>query len=489
MLEAVCILLNQKPDWETAKRVMSDVQFLQRLLHFDKDKIDPVGLEKVRTYTEEPHFQPSLVARVSVAAKSLCMWVRAIVTYSDVVKLVAPREERLHEAAQACDNAMRQLQLKKDKLNVIEEEMAALEFRLEQAQSERDQLVEEMSQTEARLGRATELTNRLTEEEARWSRQSADIETEMSRLVSTVFLASAYVAYCGPFTANFRASLCLGWRKLLKAANLPEPDDPFTLQKHISDHVTVLKWLKDGLPSDQVSIENAVIMDNADSCPLLIDPHGQATVWLRNSHSELDMRIAKGSVEAILPTLKHCLQQGLLFVLEGIGDTLEAVLEPLFLKQTFKDPSGRQLIKIAGQEYEYSEYFSLVVTTARSKPQFGADVFIRMNVINFSVTRKGLEEQLMSFAVRVEKPSLEAKRDQLVREIAEDKIDLLDVEDRIIRIMSTTDETLLDDEGLVTALVESKEAFAHLRENLRQNKITEHEIDEARDIFQEFAQR
>ena len=95
----------------------------------------------------------------------------------------------------------------------------------------------------------------------------------------------------------------------------------------------------------------------------------------------------------------------------------------------------------------------------------------------------------MSFAVRVEKPSLEAKRDQLVREIAEDKIDLLDVEDRIIRIMSTTDETLLDDEGLVTALVESKEAFAHLRENLRQNKITEHEIDEARDIFQEFAQR
>jgi dynein heavy chain len=147
----VCILLGQKPDWETAKRVMSDVQFLQRLLHFDKDKIEPAALEKVRSYTEEAHFQPTLVARVSVAAKSLCMWVRAIVTYSDVAKLVAPREERLQEAAQACDNAMRQLQLKKDKLNVIEEEMAALEFRLEQAQSERDALIEEMSQTEARL--------------------------------------------------------------------------------------------------------------------------------------------------------------------------------------------------------------------------------------------------------------------------------------------------------------------------------------------------
>jgi dynein heavy chain len=161
-------------------------------------------------------------------------------------------------------------------------------------------------------------------------------------------------------------------------------------------------------------------------------------VWLRNSHSELDMRMEKGPLDAILPTLKHCLEQGLLFVLEGIGDTLEAVLEPLFLKQTYKDASDRTLVRIAGHEYEYSEYFSMIVTTAESKPQFGADVFIRMNVINFSVTRKGLEEQLMSFAVRVEKPTLEAKRDQLVREIAEDKIDLLDVEDRFTHARTHT---------------------------------------------------
>jgi len=49
VLEAVCILLNKDTDWDTAKSVMSQSNFLDLLLNYDRDNIDPKLIKKVRT--------------------------------------------------------------------------------------------------------------------------------------------------------------------------------------------------------------------------------------------------------------------------------------------------------------------------------------------------------------------------------------------------------------------------------------------------------
>jgi hypothetical protein len=38
-MEAVCILKQEKPDWDTAKKVLSDPSFMRSLEEFDKDNI------------------------------------------------------------------------------------------------------------------------------------------------------------------------------------------------------------------------------------------------------------------------------------------------------------------------------------------------------------------------------------------------------------------------------------------------------------------
>lgn len=43
-------------------------------------------------------FTPAVVEKVSKAAKSLCMWVRAMDVYSEVYKQVAPKKQKLQEA-------------------------------------------------------------------------------------------------------------------------------------------------------------------------------------------------------------------------------------------------------------------------------------------------------------------------------------------------------------------------------------------------------
>ena len=47
-------------------------------MNFDKDNISDRVLKKIGQYCAQPDFQPDIIGRVSLAAKSLCMWVRAM---------------------------------------------------------------------------------------------------------------------------------------------------------------------------------------------------------------------------------------------------------------------------------------------------------------------------------------------------------------------------------------------------------------------------
>ena len=51
-MEAVCILNQQKPDWDTAKKMLGDSNFMKSLMEFDKDNIPEAVIKKLKKYTE-----------------------------------------------------------------------------------------------------------------------------------------------------------------------------------------------------------------------------------------------------------------------------------------------------------------------------------------------------------------------------------------------------------------------------------------------------
>lgn len=52
-----------------------------------------------------------------------------------------------------------------------------------------------------------------------------------------------------------------------------------------------LKWVSEGLSSDQLSLENAVVILEAWLHPLLIDPNGMATIWLKNHFADKNLEV------------------------------------------------------------------------------------------------------------------------------------------------------------------------------------------------------
>jgi len=93
-----------------------DPNFIKQLVYFDKDNISDRVLKKIGTYVVQSDFQPDIVGRVALAAKSLCMWVRAMELYGRIYRVVEPKRQRLYAAEATLNEKQAQLQEAMDKL-------------------------------------------------------------------------------------------------------------------------------------------------------------------------------------------------------------------------------------------------------------------------------------------------------------------------------------------------------------------------------------
>lgn len=90
-----------------------------------------------------------------------------------------------------------------------------------------------------------------------------------------MFIAAACVAYYGAFTSLYRVQLIDLWTN--KCAELEIPcSGEFSLVKVLADPFEIRQWNTEGLPRDQLSTENAILVTRGRRWPLMIDPQDQA---------------------------------------------------------------------------------------------------------------------------------------------------------------------------------------------------------------------
>jgi len=136
------------------------------------------------------------------------------------------------------------------------------------------------------------------------------------------------------------------------------------------------------LPSDNFSVENAIIIIKTRRWPLCIDPQGQANKWIKNMEKTKKLVIIKLSDESFLRTLENSIQFGKPVLLENVGQALDPVLTPILLKQTFQKRST-VYIKLGDQTLEYSAGFSLYITTKLRNPHYLSELSTKVTLLNF----------------------------------------------------------------------------------------------------------
>ncbi|CAL8330997.1 unnamed protein product [Merluccius merluccius] len=487
VMEAVGILLNAKPDWQGAKQLLGDSNFLKRLMDYDKDNIKPQILQKLQKYVNNPDFIPEKVEKVSKACKSMCMWVRAMDLYSRVLKEVGPKRKKLAAAQAELDETMATLQEKQAQLQAVEDQIRVLREQFDHSIAEKDELAKTMALTEARLGRSGKLTAALGDEQARWAESIALFEQEIHNVVGNVFIAAACVAYYGAFTSHYRQLLIDQWMQRCQELSIPISAS-FSLTNILGDPYVIRQWNTEGLPRDTVSTENGILVTRGRRWPLMIDPQDQANRWIRSKETKHGLKVIKLTDVGFLRTLENAISMGMPVLLEELNETIDPALEPILLKQTFV-AGGRTLIRLGDSDIDYDKNFRFYMTTKMANPHYLPEVCIKVTIINFTVTKSGLEDQLLSDVVRLERPDLEEQRNQLIVRINADRNQLKDIEDRILKLLFASEGNILDNEELVVTLQESKVTSETIKHRLEEAETTEQMINAARERYRPVATR
>ena len=71
---------------------------------------------------------------------------------------------------------------------------------------------------------------------------------------------------------------------------------------------------------------------------------------------------------------------------------------------------------LGDKEVDYDPNFRLYLNTKLANPKYTPNVFGKSMVINYTVTLKGLEDQLLSVIVKFERKELEEQRERLIQE-------------------------------------------------------------------------
>lgn len=303
VLEAVCILLGAKPDWNSAKTLMADTNFIKRLQEYDKEHIPEDRLKKIKPYIEDKNFDPNAVAKQSTTAKSICLWVRAIDNFATVYRDVEPKIRKRQNAEQDLKFVMKVLKQKQGELAEVEAKIEELKATLNEKEKEMKILQDNQDLTAARLNRASRLTSALTDEEVRWKESVEELTKELWAVPGDVLVASACVAYLGAFPIQYRKHLITNWVDKCKMLDIPSGNE-FNLVKILGEPYTIRVWNVHGLPRDEVSVENGIIVTQASRWPLMIDPQEQANRWIRSMEQENDLKLAKMTDPNLMRTLE-----------------------------------------------------------------------------------------------------------------------------------------------------------------------------------------
>ena len=487
VMEAICILFNVRPDWANSKQLLGDSGFLKRMFEYEKDKIPESTLRKLKKYIENPKFVPEIVEKTSRACKSMCMWVRALDFYAKVFKTVEPKRARLKAAQADLDVVQAQLAEKQRALAQVEAKIAELKATYDRSVSEKEKLTADIGTTQSRLTRASKLTTALADEQERWQESVIQFEREIGNVVGNVFVAAACVAYYGAFTSQYRSELVTRWMNRCREIGVPVSDD-FSLVGTLADSYQIRQWNADGLPRDTVSTENAVLVTRGKRWPLMIDPQEQANRWIRAMEMKNGLKVIKLSNPNYLRTLENAIRIGMPVLLEDVEESLDPSLEPVLLRQTFMQ-GGRLLIRLGDSDIDYDKNFRFYMTTKMANPHYLPEVCIKVTIINFTVTKSGLEDQLLSDVVRLERPDLEEQRNELIVKINADKMELKKAEDKILKLLFHSQGNILDDEILIQTLNDSKKKSQEISVRLKEAEETEAKITTAREKYRPVATR
>ncbi|KAE9115561.1 Cytoplasmic dynein 2 heavy chain 1 [Phytophthora fragariae] len=494
VLSAVLMLLGiQDTSWNSMKKFLGNRGVKDEILNYDAHRITPEISKTVTKLVKSKNssFDHETIYRVSVAAAPLATWVKANLKYSMVLNKIEPLENDLAEAKRSLEASQQRLLQCESELKKIDVKVDQMKVQFGEKTKEAEILKMNLEQAEKTLTKAQGLLSKLGGEKHRWSEQVKELEHRLTDLPVRMLLASAFTTFLGKCSEDARKRVVKEWeRDILDGSTGSASSLHFDYRKLLSTESELLTWKAMGLPSDNLSMENALIVANSSSerCPFIIDPASASTTWLQAELAKDTTRplsIVQSQDARFVNLVEQAVRFGKTLVILEV-DNVEPYLYPLVRKDLIHQ-GPRFVVALGDKVIDYNENFRLYLVTRNPSPPLAPDALAIVNVVNFTVTRSGLEGQLLGVTIQHEQPELEQEKSELLRQEEECKVQLAALEKQLVEALATSEGDILENTILVESLTKTKATSAEIENALERSAKKSEELDEKRDTYCPFA--
>jgi len=483
-----------------AKPLMSEASFTGDLLKFaldekdggtdEKNKINEETIELLEPYLECKDFTAESARKVAGAAEGLCRWVRAMVDYHKASLIVQPKLAALEAKNQQYNAAIGKLRAAQASSAAAQQTVDELQNQFKETMRQKAVLEERARETLNKMDAATKLIKSLAGEKVRWGDDRTKLVVEKKKLVGDVALACAFISYCGPFNQEFRKKLQdEKFYKDCLSKDIPVSKD-LVITKFLVDDGKIAEWNREGLPKDELSVQNGILVTEASRYPLLIDPQSQGLSWL--TKREADRFPLFGTTTINDPKLRDrlifCIENGKTLLIEGIVNEVDPVLDPV-LEKNFTRRGRRLEVRLGDKNCVLEDGFGLFLITKLTNPKFSPELSAKTTIVDFSVTQRGLEDQLLSRVMQFEQRLLEEQRVKLIEDINLNTIKLQNLDASLLFSLSNASGNLLEDVKLIQLLQDTKLGAQEVAEKIANSFDVERKINKRRDEYRPTAAR
>jgi len=481
VLEGVLRLMSiYDTSWISMKRFLGNRTVKDEILNYDARAITPQVRKDVSDLVKSraASFEPANIQRVSVAASPMAAWVVANIRYSEVLEKISPLENELAVLSKSQEAARDRIKKCEEAVLKLDEQVGALKDEFQKRTSEATELRLSLEKATSTLQAAQSLLGKLGGEKSRWDEQTRELTLLLSNLATHALLAGAFVTYLPSEPEVVRSAAIQEWTNHMGVS-------AFNFTSFMSTESQLLVWKREGMPADDLSMDNGLAIECSHQVPFIIDPSTQATEWIKTHLKDRQIEVVVSGEARFSTTVEMAVRFGKTLLITEV-DRIEPFLYPLLRRDLMRD-GPRATVTVGDKAVDFNDRFKLYLATRNPHPDLPPDALALINPVNFIVTRSGLEGQLLGLTLQYEQPELEEQKSALLRSEEEAKVQMAVLEKQLLMQLASSQGNILENTPLIQSLEETKVNAIAILKSLEESRVLQAALDKQRNSYRPIA--